>query len=129
MADLIDRQALKSNIDFEAWVRCIMCGRASEQHPSCDGACDYTAIQMAEKVSKAVYHWIDEQPTIEPKSEEKRGWWVTHKIVHGKHYTSCSNCNSEIALNGTDGSLGRLNMSNTNYCPFCGVNMRGRTDD
>ena len=59
-----------------------------------------------------------------PGVEPKRGEWITHKSALGKNYTTCSNCNSEIALKLTNGSIMRLDMTNASFCPNCGADMR-----
>lgn len=74
---------------------------------------------------QTVINTIEYAPAIEPR----RGEWITHKSAHGKNYTTCSHCNFGIALKLRDGSIERLDMNDTNYCPICGADMRGESDD
>lgn len=52
-------------------------------------------------------------PPAQP--ERKRGKWILKPNIYGVAY--CSECDYELHTN------------NTNFCPNCGIDMRGEQDD
>lgn len=113
--DLIDRQALLDTFDNVEWYSEYTEYKRKMAHGSGSDAGPYIKWDDAIKT-------IEAAPTVEPK----RGKWIMHKTAHGKNYTTCSNCNSEIELKLIGGSFERLDMSDTNFCPYCGADMRDK---
>lgn len=62
---------------------------------------------------------IEDAPTIE---ERKRGQWIK-EYWNGEHTRKCSACNITQTVTTYRGKV------NFNYCPYCGVDMRGEDDE
>ena len=56
---------------------------------------------------------IDSAPTAQP--ERKKGTWILKPNIYGVAY--CSECGYELHTN------------NTNFCPYCGADMKGGNDE
>lgn len=108
MRDLIDREEL---LDELSWLK-------NQKPPSQQDEINDIIMRV-----KSQYH--RQSKITATMAEPKRGKWITHKSTYGKNYTTCSNCNSEIALELKYGLLERLDMSDTNFCPYCGADMKG----
>lgn len=98
------------------WLCCVLCGRATKEHPSCDGACDYTARQYAEKAFEAMALWIAEAPTIDAEPV-RHGHWIHTGItnIYGGHQHECSVCGYSLIVSPL--------CDNENYCCSCGAKM------
>ena len=75
--------------------------------------CGYTEYPVMIEIRNALEKFIDEAPTIEP--ERKKGKWKEVESC-GCYMSECSAC----------GSLYRASSS---YCPICGADMRGDSDE
>lgn len=60
-------------------------------------------------------HWVEIQNTVEP--EQKKGKWI---FIEPNGF-KCSECNRYLNI-----ACGDVRM---NFCPNCGVHMRGDSDD
>lgn len=112
MADLIDREELLDELN---WLK-------SQKPPSQQDEINDIIMRV-----KSQYH--RQSKITVTMVEPKRGEWVTHKGAHGKNYTTCSNCNSAVALKLKNGSIERLDMTATNFCPNCGADMRKKENN
>jgi hypothetical protein len=56
--------------------------------------------------------------------ENVKGEWVVHKTKIGNEYTTCSNCKIDFSFRTDKGTLAKLDMRGTNFCPNCGADMR-----
>lgn len=69
-------------------------------------------------VDKAVVQ--AELEILPPVQERKKGEWISHEDEDGEHYgDKCSEC----------GEWYVMPYGKTNYCPNCGADMRGETDE
>lgn len=66
---------------------------------------------------------VQNVPSVENKGEQRpKGHWITQRnIAHQKDYYYCSECREEFSYDGETG----IKMSDYNYCPNCGADMRG----
>jgi Pyruvate/2-oxoacid:ferredoxin oxidoreductase delta subunit len=66
-------------------------------------------------------------PSVENKGEQRpKGHWITQRnIAHQKDYYYCSECREEFSYDGETG----IKMSDYNFCPNCGADMRGEEND
>ena len=78
----------------------------SERESNVDGAYGYID-------TKSIIDKIDDAPTIEP--ERKKGEWIDLDYTEAWLY-KCDQC-------------GRRSDFKDNYCPDCGADMRGDSDD
>lgn len=62
---------------------------------------------------------IENAPTIEP--ERKTGRWINHRNDNGHNIADCDQCGE--AMQWFDDDI------KPNYCPNCGADMRGKTDE
>jgi len=106
---------------FNEWLACVLCGRATKERPSCDGACDMQARLYADKVADALAIWLAEVPTIDAEPVRHGHWERKHqkKEFPGMHilingtYPTCSVCGfAEMGIS-----------QETDYCPNCGAKM------
>lgn len=51
------------------------------------------------------------------------GRWIQMKTSIGKTYSVCSCCKTDFKFKTDKGTLARLDMNGTNYCPNCGAKM------
>jgi len=102
MPDLIDREALSSQIDD-----------AVQKYDPYD-SCQNKIIQGIMKISEL----IDDAPTITQESLAKRGRWINY---HWRNCTSCANC-SECGAEAQHSEFRGVKM-HYNYCPNCGAKM------
>lgn len=96
---------------FNEWLACVLCGQATKEHPSCDGACDMQARLYADRAADALISWLADVPTIDAEPV-RHGRWVPRnsmiKEPFGKNY-DCSVCG--------------CNNIQYKYCPKCGAKM------
>ena len=98
---LIDADALMK--DLEKWLK-----QVDPTHPQEDNA-----IPPMEDIIVSTLMTIAEQPTIEP--ERQKGEWIDLDYTEAWLY-KCDQC-------------GRRSDFKDNYCPDCGADMRGDSDD
>jgi len=104
MPDLIDREALSSQIDD-----------AVQKYDPYD-SCQNKIIQEIMKISEL----IDDAPTFAPESLVKHGRWVEYENEADKGFHYCSVCRGQ-AFNYEDGQ--KVVEVLANYCPNCGAKM------
>lgn len=63
---------------------------------------------------------IEELPSAEP--ERKKGKWIADALDNGIYH--CSECGTDAPVEPTGGTEYK-----SNYCPNCGLDMRGETDE
>lgn len=105
MADLIDRQALREAMYHEAF-------ETDSDEQRWDSGC-WIRYKMFERI-------LNSMPPAQP--ERKTGRWVHdgYDYPHGNDWIHCSVCGKR-GIN--------VPADLTNYCPNCGADMRGETDE
>lgn len=98
---------------FREWLGCVLCGRATKEHPSCDGACDMQARIYADKAADALAIWLADMPTIEAEPVRHGRW----KETSHKNFFLCSECDYAPWLDD------EFPNKTPYYCPKCGAKM------
>lgn len=103
---------------FSEWLGCVLCGRATAEHPSCDGACDMQARIYADRAADALVSWLADVPTIDAEPV-RHGHWVKHPAYDDFDIcTSCgTGCRRRIVDDGWTTEYGYIR------CPHCGAKM------
>ncbi len=57
-----------------------------------------------------------------------RGRWIVNQTAMGTNYSVCSECEKEFCFRPDYGTLIKIDLSGTNYCPNCGADMREEAD-
>ena len=68
-----------------------------------------------------VEEWLKAIPAVEPK----RGEWAT-EYDNGERMYRCLVCNRRMYADRYDDAVGTLGYR---YCPYCGADMRGESDE
>ena len=102
MAEYIEKQTAIDAINHE-----LLCGSTAD-------ACGLeTAYDLIHDLKPA-----DVRPVV-------RGRWVVNQTAMGTNYSVCSECEKEFCFRTDYGTLIKIDLSGTNYCPNCGAEMRG----
>lgn len=65
---------------------------------------------------------IRNAPTIDAVSVVY-GHWIIKKTSIGNEYTVCSSCKTDFAFRTNRGTIAKIDMRESNYCPNCGSKM------
>ena len=117
--DCVDRQKAIDVEGINEQIRCEMCRNPIHTDRGCNGNCKYDE-KLYERIMQILGERIKPLPSVQPR----RGKWIEQDGFDGDVYYDCSVCgNSWTTIEGTPWENG---MS---FCPNCGADMRGDSDE